>query len=138
MIAAGRSIAPALLFFGCRKPGIDDLYREEFDLWEQMGAVIVRRAYSRATEKSEGCKYVQHRLYHDKKDVSDLWANGAKLFVCGTRDVGKAVEEVCVRVFLESAKEDSKQSELRDLDYDGAKNWFEGIRNDRYATDVFD
>lgn len=138
MLAAGRTLAPALLFFGCRKPGADDLYREEFDLWEKMGAVAVRRAYSRATDESEGCKYVQHRLYHDKGDVSDLWAKGAKLFVCGTRNVGKAVEEACVKVILESAKEGGGQPELKDLDYDGAKKWFEGIRNERYATDVFD
>ncbi|KAK2012892.1 cytochrome P450 [Colletotrichum eremochloae] len=138
MIAAGRTVAPALLFYGCREPGIDDLYRQELDAWEGMGAVTVRRAYSRAAEQSEGCRYVQHRLYHDKKDVAGLWAEGAKLFVCGTRDVGKAVEEACVRVILESAKEGGGQPELRDLDYEGAKKWFEGIRNERYATDVFD
>ncbi|GKT45276.1 bifunctional cytochrome P450/NADPH--P450 reductase [Colletotrichum spaethianum] len=138
MLAAGRAIAPALLFYGCRKPGIDDLYRDEFDVWEKMGAVTVRRAYSRAIEQSEGCKYVQHRLYHNKKEVSELWAQGAKLFVCGTRNVGKAVEEACVRVILESAKEEGGQPELKDLDYEGAKKWFEGIRNERYATDVFD
>ncbi|KZL74072.1 bifunctional p-450:NADPH-p450 reductase, partial [Colletotrichum tofieldiae] len=138
LLAAGRTIAPALLFYGCRRPGADDLYRQEFDLWEKMGAVTVRRAYSRAVEESEGCKYVQHRLYHNKKEVSDLWAKGAKLFVCGTRNVGKAVEEACVKLILESAKVEGGQPELRDLDYEGAKKWFEGIRNERYATDVFD
>ncbi|KAK1580158.1 cytochrome P450 [Colletotrichum navitas] len=138
MLAAGRAVAPALLFYGCREPGVDDLYRQELDVWEGMGAVAVRRAYSRAAEESEGCRYVQHRLYHDKKDVAGLWAQGAKLFVCGTRDVGRAVEEACVRIILESAKEEGGQPELRDLDYEGAKKWFEGIRNERYATDVFD
>lgn len=79
-------------------------------------------------------------MYRDKKDVSELWARGAKLFVCGSRSVGKAVEEACVRVILESAKEGKGEglAELRDLDYEGAKKWFEGIRNERYATDVFD
>ncbi len=46
-IAAGRDLAPALLFFGCRGPAVDDLYRSEFDKWAAMGAVDVRRAYSR-------------------------------------------------------------------------------------------
>ncbi|KAK1543827.1 bifunctional P-450/NADPH-P450 reductase [Colletotrichum paranaense] len=146
MLAAGRTLAPALLFYGCRRPGADDLYREEFDAWEKMGAVSVRRAYSRATSQGEGegqgggCRYVQDRMYRDKKDVSELWARGAKLFVCGTRSVGKAVEEACVRVILESAKEGKGEglAELRDLEYEGAKKWFEGIRNERYATDVFD
>ncbi|KAK2031390.1 cytochrome P450 [Colletotrichum zoysiae] len=141
MIAAGRrALAPALLFFGCRGPGADDLYREELDAWEEAGAVSVRRAYSRAADAADaaGCGYVQHRLYRDKRDVADLWARGAKIFVCGTRDVARAVEEACVRIILESAKEGGGQPELRDLDYEGAKRWFEGIRNERFATDVFD
>ena len=57
MIGAGRSVAPALLFFGCRSPDSDDLYADEFARWEQLGAVEVRRAYSRDAEKSSGCKY---------------------------------------------------------------------------------
>ncbi|KAJ3454801.1 hypothetical protein MRS44_013401 [Fusarium solani] len=33
MIAAGRKdLAPALLFFGCRNPEVDDLYRDELDV----------------------------------------------------------------------------------------------------------
>ncbi|KAJ0155367.1 putative bifunctional reductase, partial [Colletotrichum tanaceti] len=84
------------------------------------------------------CRYVQHRLWREREEVARLWAGGAKVFVCGTRDVGKAVEETCVRVLLESAKEGRGQPELRDLDHEGAKKWFEGIRNERYATDVFD
>ncbi|KAK1996055.1 cytochrome P450 [Colletotrichum falcatum] len=145
MIAAGRALAPAILFFGCRDPGADDLYRGEFDAWEAMGAVSVRRAYSRpaaaaaaAAGESKECRYVQHRLYHDRKDVAGLWDAGAKLFFCGARDVSRAVEETCVRIILESAKEEGGQPELRDLDYEGARKWFEGIRNERYATDVFD
>ncbi|TQN65714.1 Bifunctional cytochrome P450/NADPH--P450 [Colletotrichum shisoi] len=97
LVAAGRTLAPALLFFGCRRPGADDLYREELDRWEEAGAVAVRRAYSRAAGESEGC-----------------------------------------RVILESAKEGEGQPELKGLDYEEAKKWFEGIRNERYATDVFD
>ncbi|TDZ17280.1 Bifunctional cytochrome P450/NADPH--P450 reductase [Colletotrichum orbiculare MAFF 240422] len=138
MIAAGRSLAPALLFFGCRRPGADDLYRAEFERWEEMGAVVVKRAYSRDEGRSEGCRYVQHRLYHDREQVAAVWARGAKLYVCGTRSVGKAVEEVCVRILMEAAKEGRGQDELKDMDYEGAKKWFEGVRNERYATDVFD
>ncbi|KAL0930407.1 bifunctional P-450/NADPH-P450 reductase [Colletotrichum truncatum] len=135
MIAAGRSLAPALVFFGCRKPDADDLYREEFDRWEKMGAASVRRAYSRRSDRSKGCKYVQDRLWHDRKDVAELWAKGAKLYICGTRNVGKAVEEACLKVIMESAKEGD---EVKGLDYEGAKKWFEGVRNERYVTDVFD
>ncbi|SPJ71402.1 Bifunctional P-450:NADPH-P450 reductase [Fusarium torulosum] len=135
MLAAGRTLAPALLFFGCRDPEIDDLYAEEFARWQQMGAVDMRRAYSRATEKSEGCKYVQDRIYHDRADVFDLWDNGAKVFICGSREIGKAVEDVCVRLAMERSEE--KQEGMGATE-EKARAWFEKSRNERFATDVFD
>ena len=57
---AGREVGRAVLFFGCRSPDQDYLYyEEEFKEWEEIGAVELRPAFSRAPEKSEGCKYVQ-------------------------------------------------------------------------------
>ncbi|KAM0194285.1 hypothetical protein ACHAPA_005191 [Fusarium lateritium] len=135
MLAAGRTLAPALFFFGCRDPEIDDLYAEELARWQQMGAVDIRRAYSRATEKSEGCKYVQDRIYHDRADVFDLWDNGAKVFICGSREIGKAVEDVCVRLAMERSEE--KQEGMGATE-EKARAWFEKSRNERFATDVFD
>ncbi|KAF5662549.1 bifunctional p-450:nadph-p450 reductase [Fusarium heterosporum] len=135
MLAAGRTLAPALLFFGCRDPEIDDLYAEELARWQQMGAVDVRRAYSRATEKSEGCKYVQDRIYHDRTDVFELWDNGAKVFICGSREIGKAVEDVCVRLAMERSEE---KREGMGISEEKARAWFEKSRNERFATDVFD
>jgi cytochrome P450/NADPH-cytochrome P450 reductase len=134
MLAAGRNLAPAMLFFGCRNPDIDDLYADEFDRWEKMGAVSVRRAYSRATDKSEGCKYVQDRLYHDRADVFKLWDQGAKVYICGSREVGKAVEGVCVRLVMEWSEEHMKCVSTEEK----AREWFEKHRNERFATDVFD
>ncbi|KAG5662283.1 hypothetical protein KAF25_004701 [Fusarium avenaceum] len=135
MLAAGRTLAPALLFFGCRDPEIDDLYAEEFARWQQMGAVDMRRTYSRATDKSEGCKYVQDRIYHDRADVFDLWDNGAKVFICGSREIGKAVEDVCVRLAMERSAE---KQEGKGATEEKARAWFEKSKNERFATDVFD
>lgn len=57
---SGREVGKALLFFGCRSPDEDYLYSES-DLaeWTAAGVVDVRPAFSRKTEASEGCKYVQ-------------------------------------------------------------------------------
>ncbi|OAA44423.1 NADPH-P450 reductase [Metarhizium rileyi] len=134
MIAAGRKIAPALLFFGCRSPNQDDLYAEEFARWEKLGAIDVRRAYSRSPDNSKDCKYVQHRLSHDREDVVKLWKAGANIYVCGSRDVGTAVEEV----FLDMVQEASKQKTGIDMTVEKAKEWFDKKRNERYLTDVFD
>lgn len=132
-LAAGRSLAPAILFYGCRSPESDCLYADLFKRWEQLGAVSLRYAFSRAADKSEGCKYVQDRIYHDRADVITQFDAGAKLFVCGSRAVGEGVQECLIRI----AKE--RQSALKGVEWDDARarEWFEGLRNERFATDVF-
>jgi cytochrome P450 / NADPH-cytochrome P450 reductase len=134
LLAAGRSLAPALLFFGCRSPDRDMLYRVELERWERLGAVEIRHAFSRAPEQSEDCRHVQDRLHHDREDVERLWNQGAKVFICGSREVGKGVEDVCVKLALEARKQEGQPV----LDEAAARKWWEGIRNERYATDVFD
>lgn len=41
---SGAKVGPALLFYGLHAPDDDDMYRDQFDAWEQQGVVSVRRA----------------------------------------------------------------------------------------------
>ncbi|KJZ78080.1 hypothetical protein HIM_02717 [Hirsutella minnesotensis 3608] len=134
MVTAGRTLAPALLFFGCRSPGVDDLYAQELAEWEALGAVEVRRAYSRASEQSLGCRYVQDRLSHDRDDVYELWDRGARIYVCGGREVGKAVEAACIQLVRERAVE----RRGGEADDEAVRAWFDQQRDERFVTDVFD
>lgn len=134
MLETGRKLAPALLFFGCRHPEQDDLYREELDKWEKLGAVSVRRAYSRAAESSEGCVHVQDRLWKERSEVQELWDQGAKVYVCGSRGVAEAVREVAIRMFVDGAKE----RHGKDIGVEEATERFDAVRYERFATDVFD
>ncbi|ORY02372.1 cytochrome P450 [Clohesyomyces aquaticus] len=131
-IAAGRSLAPALLFYGCRSPDSDALYSSLLQRWETLSAVSVRYSYSRAADQSEGCKYVQDRLYHDRKEVVELFEKGAKIFICGGREVGEGVQNICMKIMREET-----ESMGKDVSEQRAKEWFEGLRNERFATDVF-
>ncbi|EKG19175.1 Cytochrome P450 [Macrophomina phaseolina MS6] len=131
-IGAGRKLAPAVLFYGCRAPNKDDLYREQFDEWEKRGVVQVYRAYSRAKEESGGCRYVQEQMWERRKEITKLWEDGAKVFVCGSGAVGQAVGNVCCEIALERQLELGKETDLERV-----QKWFESIRNDRFATDVF-
>jgi cytochrome P450/NADPH-cytochrome P450 reductase len=133
-VAAGRKLAPAILFYGCRTPSSDLMYADLLKRWEDMGAVSVRYAFSRKSEESHGCKYVQDRVYHDRADVIEQFEAGAKLFVCGSRGVGDGVQETLIKI----AKERLKEKEGRDADDAKAREWFEGLRNERFATDVFE
>ena len=131
-IRAGRRLAPAILFVGCRHPQRDALYADQFQQWAEMGAVDVRYAYSREPDSSHGCRYVQERLWRDREDARALWAKGARIFVCGNREVGDAVKDTVIRSFLEWRKEKGKESTM-----EAAEEWFKGIKNERFASDVF-
>ena len=128
MAAGGRALAPALLFFGCRSEE-DDLYRDEFDAWEKLGAVEVRRAYSRVGEK----KHVQDRLWEEREEIKPLWKRGAKVFVCGSRGVADGVRDVTMKIRREEAEKKGLEE-----DEEETTRWFESLRNIRYVTDVFD
>ncbi len=131
-IEAGRQLAPALLFVGCRYHDRDRLYPEDFDEWERLGAVGVRYAFSREPERSNGCKHVQERLWNDRKDVVALFDGGARAYVCGSSVVGEAVKIVSKKIYMDAAQERGRPKTEEETE-----NWFREIRNERYASDVF-
>jgi len=132
-VGAGRKLAPAMLFLGCRDPEHDELYRSELDKWESMGAVTVVRAYSRAPDKSDGYKYTQDALWAKRAEVTELWDKGARVYICGSRELEKGVSDVCKRIAIANVKE----REGRDITEEKAEKWLESVRNVRFATDVF-
>ncbi|EQB55734.1 cytochrome P450 [Colletotrichum gloeosporioides Cg-14] len=134
LIGNGLPLAPAILFFGCRDPAADDLYREEFDRWEAAGVLTVYRAYSRKPEASDGCKYVQHRIWKEREMLYSLWDQGARVYVCGSNHVAEGVRDIV----LKAAHEKSEKDDGKPMTEEEAEEWFNNIRNERYATDVFD
>ncbi|KAK7038997.1 hypothetical protein VNI00_010389 [Paramarasmius palmivorus] len=128
--SSGREVGKTLLFFGCRSPDADFLYGED-DLkeWEKLGVVDVRPAFSKATHKSEGCKYVQDRMWHDRDDVIALYKANASFYICGSSHIAKEVKARSVEVL---------QQIRRDLSNETAATTLEELLRGRYATDVFD
>lgn len=133
MLSNGSKIAPAILYFGCREPQKDDLYRSDLEKWEATGVISVRRAYSRQVEASGGCRYVQNRMWREREEVMGLWEGGARVYICGSRAVGASAKEVLVEMFL-----DKERKEGIDRSREEVRKWFEGLKNVRWAMDVFD
>ncbi|KAI9159133.1 bifunctional p-450:nadph-p450 reductase [Paramyrothecium foliicola] len=80
MQAAGATgLAPALLFFGCRSPEHDDIYREELDEWQRLGVV-------------------DDRMWADRIDLVNLWKRDAKVYVCGSRAMASSAKEVAIKL----------------------------------------
>lgn len=130
--AAGRTLAPAVLYHGCRQRGHDDLYANELEgRWLGAGraVTVVRRAYSRDPEASNGCKYVQDLLWRHKDEVCKLWEDGAKVYICGGREMGETARDATVRILM--GEDGVKASE------DAVRSWYESMRNVRFVTDVF-
>ena len=127
-ISAGRTVAPALLLNGCRDLEKDALYLDEFGEWEEKGAVSVQRVASRSPEEHEGCKYVQHLVWRERESLSELWSKGARIYVCGSGKMAEEVDGVLVRIWMEKTGKGEEE----------AREWLRGIRNERFASDVFD
>jgi cytochrome P450/NADPH-cytochrome P450 reductase len=130
--AAG-DFGEAVLFVGCRDPEQDRLYADDLDRWQREGVVKVYYAFSRRPEKSAGCKYAQDRLWLERDEASRLFADGARAYICGSSALGKGIADVVAKIAVAEAKKKSKELTLED----GLK-WWEGLRGERYAVDVFD
>jgi cytochrome P450 / NADPH-cytochrome P450 reductase len=131
-IQAGRKLAPAYLFIGCAHPEKDALFHEELQQWRKQGIVETFYAFSRAKEQSKGCRHVQDRLWEERDEMKKVFDQGAKLYVCGSAGVGKSVEEVTKRIYEEAAETAGKPRTEAEVEA-----WFQGIKTDRYASDVF-
>ncbi|KAH8841643.1 hypothetical protein MCOR27_005039 [Pyricularia oryzae] len=125
--------APALLFYGCRDPDQDDLYRDELDAWEAAGAVVVYRAFSRRADASGGCSYVQDRLWREREAVGELWRRDARVYICGAGRMAGGVKEVLVRIMQSEGERMGSP-----ISAEEGMAWFDKHRNERFATDVFD
>ena len=95
--AQGRSLGPAMLFFGCRHPEQDFIYAEELKEHARAGIVDLHVAFSRHDGKKT---YVQDLLKDQADRVRALIEQGAIVYVCGDGgrmepDVKRALAAIC-------------------------------------------
>jgi sulfite reductase (NADPH) flavoprotein alpha-component len=80
---------PIHMWFGARAPETDFLYGEELEEWYNSGQLAgLTCAFSRSGPKT----YVQDALRQDGADLRDLVRRGAKVMVCGGRDMAQGVQ----------------------------------------------
>jgi cytochrome P450 / NADPH-cytochrome P450 reductase len=89
LVKEGEKLGPAYLFFGCRHPEHDFLYRQQLEQWDKEGIVTLRPVFSRY--KDTEVKYVQHKLWECRKEIYDQLKNNAKVYLCGEGG-GMAIE----------------------------------------------
>jgi cytochrome P450 / NADPH-cytochrome P450 reductase len=124
--AQGVSLAPAMLFFGCRHPDQDYIYADELRSFEASGITELRTAFSRAESPKT---YVQNLVAAESERVWSLIEQGAIIYVCG--DGGKMEPDVKAALVAIYCKREGADAET-------GQRWIEdlGTKN-RYVLDVW-
>ncbi|HEV2740201.1 MAG TPA: cytochrome P450 [Candidatus Elarobacter sp.] len=122
----GKALGRAMLFFGCRHPDRDYLYREELERWSADGVVELHVAFSRLGEAK---RYVQHDIAQYADDVWSVLDNDGVVYVCGD---GSRMEPDVRATLIDLYRRKSGVDEA------AANRWLETLTaNKRYNLDVW-
>lgn len=87
-IRANDTRRPIHLWFGARDPQADFLYADQLHDWKGQGRLsTLSTAFSRTANR----QHVQDRLHADADRLRDLVAQGARIMVCGGREMAHGV-----------------------------------------------
>ncbi|OCK75376.1 riboflavin synthase domain-like protein [Lepidopterella palustris CBS 459.81] len=124
----GKPVGKMILFFGCRHPDEDFIYKAELEEMEKVleGKLRIVTAFSRV--QGEKRVYVQDRMQEMSTDVLRLMSEGANFYICGrasmAREVGKRVGEAMGKTNGWTEQE--------------VKEWSEGVkRRAKWQEDVW-
>ncbi|AQQ54103.1 NADPH--cytochrome reductase [Planococcus lenghuensis] len=122
-----KRLGEAHLYFGCRHPEKDFLYRTELEQGEKDGILSLHTAFSRL--EGQPRTYVQDLIEQDGAKLISLLDSGARLYVCG--DGSRMAPDV--EGALQQAYEQQHSATEQQ-----AKEWLEELqRTGQYAKDVW-
>ncbi|KGX90732.1 NADPH--cytochrome P450 reductase [Pontibacillus halophilus JSM 076056 = DSM 19796] len=122
----GHKLAEAHLYFGCRHPEEDFLYRDELEQAHEEGLIHLHTAFSREGHEKT---YVQHLMAEDAEDLLSMLKNGAKLYVCGD---GSQMAPAVESTLIESYKR------MESVSQEDAEKWLNHLQSTgQYAKDVW-
>ncbi|KAI0376191.1 cytochrome P450 [Hypomontagnella monticulosa] len=125
--AGVRKLGPAVLFFGCRHPDKDFIYRAELADWESEGIVEVIPCFSKPDNGQRG-RHVPDVLWEHRKRVWEMFRDGGKIYLCGSASkLGRSSASMCRRIWRENTGKSEQESD----------EWFEEVKNTRYVSDVY-
>ena len=81
---------PVYLFFGMRHPDSDFLYGAEMQDWQDAGRLA---QLVKAVSRNARPRYVQDALRAERAEVARLIRDGARVMVCGGRDMANGVAD---------------------------------------------
>ncbi|KAJ5324424.1 hypothetical protein N7476_003024 [Penicillium atrosanguineum] len=99
----GKEIGQMILFFGCRSPDEDFIYRDELEEMQKALGDKLRLVTAFSRQEGTPRRYVQDRVSELGEDVVKLIDEGASFYVCGRAGMAREVEKV-VGVMMQKAK----------------------------------
>ncbi|CAB3402599.1 unnamed protein product [Caenorhabditis bovis] len=124
---SGKEVGEMHLYYGCRHPDHDYIYRDELEDFVKDGVLThLECAFSRLSDKKV---YVQDKLWETKDRVWDAINNGAHVYVCGdARNMARDVQATLLKIFREvgAKSESDAQAFFKDLE-----------KSKRYQADVW-
>lgn len=128
MQQVGKACGKMILYFGCRSPEEDYIYREEL---AQLQAVLkdqlsIVTAFSRYEDRKV---YVQERILEDNERISEMLTEAnANLYICGSAAMAREVNNT-----ISSIIQDAKGWTFEDI-----RNWSETKKKTRkFQEDVW-
>ncbi|CAD5221670.1 unnamed protein product [Bursaphelenchus xylophilus] len=113
----GKEIGEMLLFFGCRHPDHDHIYKDEVDDFVKEG--IVNRAHVAYSRLKNEKVYVQHLIWAEREHIWSIIQRGGNIYVCGdARNMARDVHATLLRIFREVGQlnEEAAQKFFKDLE----------------------
>ncbi|KAI8336924.1 cytochrome P450 [Blakeslea trispora] len=105
---SGKQVAPCLLFFGCRHPDKDHLYKKEIQDFIEFGILSNSYpAFSRVGSSASN-RYVQHQILNNSDKVWDLMRSSA-IYVCGAVAMSQEVRAAFRKIITSFDKTKSEE-----------------------------
>ncbi|KAJ5762286.1 uncharacterized protein N7511_005668 [Penicillium nucicola] len=128
VLKIGKEVGPMILFFGCRDPKEDYIYREELEEMQQVLGERLRVVTAFSRLEGSPRKYVQDRVAELGMDVVKLLDEGGNFYVCGRAGMAREVEKA-VGVTMRAVKGWSD---------DEVNNWSKTIKKkNKWQEDVW-
>lgn len=126
--AGVRKLGHSLLFFGCRDPDKDYIYRSELEAAERKGVVEVIPCFSKPGGLKKEGKHVPDALWEHRERIWDMLNNGAMIYLCGSAaKLGSSSAKVFKRIWTDRTGKGETD----------ADEWLDEIKASRYVSDVY-
>ena len=125
--AQGKEIGQSLLFFGCRHPEQDFIYRDELKACSEQGITDLEVGFSRWEGHPK--QYVQDQIRNHSDEVWQLIQDGAVIYICGD---ASAMAPQVKQTFAELYQARTQQTA------EEANQWLNDLSDQgRYLVDVW-